>query len=165
MALFVLSLYPFGISVGVGAFVIGLDQISSFLSLSLVVEKCFLGSSKITYMDSKWVFQYIKRNKRYLNQSYDKSPYNNRKFIQSKTTTRKGATVKSNYTCQRLRTDFERSVGVTTVIKLVWLIGLRAQPSQSPAWVLLSVYESGKVTNADVDSSCSCECREQLWCG
>ena len=30
MALFVLSLCPFGISVGVGAFVIGLSQISSF---------------------------------------------------------------------------------------------------------------------------------------
>ena len=32
MALFVLSLCPFDISVGVGAFVIGLSQISSFLS-------------------------------------------------------------------------------------------------------------------------------------
>ena len=35
MALFVLSLCPFDISVGVGAFVIGLSQISSFLSLNL----------------------------------------------------------------------------------------------------------------------------------
>ena len=33
MALFVLSLYHFDISVGIGAFVIGLGQISSFLSL------------------------------------------------------------------------------------------------------------------------------------
>ena len=33
MALFVLSLFPFDMSVGVGAFVIGLGQISSFLSL------------------------------------------------------------------------------------------------------------------------------------
>ena len=32
MALFVLSLCPFNISVGVGAFVIGLSQISSFFS-------------------------------------------------------------------------------------------------------------------------------------
>ena len=32
MALFVLSLCPFDISVGAGAFVIGLGQISSFLS-------------------------------------------------------------------------------------------------------------------------------------
>ena len=32
MALFVLSLCPFDISVGVGAFVIGLSQISSFFS-------------------------------------------------------------------------------------------------------------------------------------
>ena len=35
MALFVLSLCPFDISVGVGAFVIGLSQISSFFSVSL----------------------------------------------------------------------------------------------------------------------------------
>ena len=33
MALFVLSLCPFDISVGVGAFVIGLSEISSFFSL------------------------------------------------------------------------------------------------------------------------------------
>ena len=33
VALFVLSLCPFDISVGVGAFVIGLGQMSSFLSL------------------------------------------------------------------------------------------------------------------------------------
>ena len=33
MTLFVLSLCPFDISVGVGAFVIGLSQISSFFSL------------------------------------------------------------------------------------------------------------------------------------
>ena len=39
MALFVLSLCPFYISVGVGAFVIGLGQISSFLSLSK--QKCY----------------------------------------------------------------------------------------------------------------------------
>ena len=36
VALFVFSLCPFDISVGVGAFVIGLSQISSFLSLELV---------------------------------------------------------------------------------------------------------------------------------
>ena len=33
VALFVLSLCPFDISVGVGAFVMGLGQISSFLSI------------------------------------------------------------------------------------------------------------------------------------
>ena len=33
VALFVLSLFPFDISAGVGAFVIGLSQISSFFSL------------------------------------------------------------------------------------------------------------------------------------
>ena len=36
VALFVLSLCPFDISVGVGAFVIGLGQISSFLSVCIV---------------------------------------------------------------------------------------------------------------------------------
>ena len=35
VALFVLSLCPFDISVGVGAFVIGLSQISSFFSYGL----------------------------------------------------------------------------------------------------------------------------------
>ena len=35
MALFVLSLCPFDISVGVGAFVIGLSQISSFFSICI----------------------------------------------------------------------------------------------------------------------------------
>ena len=39
VALFVLSLCPFDISVGVGAFVIGLGQISSFLSLNNVKNK------------------------------------------------------------------------------------------------------------------------------
>ena len=34
---FVLSLCPFAISVGVGAFVIGLSQVSSFLSFVLVM--------------------------------------------------------------------------------------------------------------------------------
>ena len=33
---------------------------------------------------------------------------------------------------QRLRADLGRSNGVTKVIQLVWLIGLRAQPSHSP---------------------------------
>ena len=37
VALFVLSLCPFDISVGVGDFVIGLSQISSFLSLEIIV--------------------------------------------------------------------------------------------------------------------------------
>ena len=40
MALFVLSLCPFDISVGVGAFVIGLSQISSFFSLVSCDHPC-----------------------------------------------------------------------------------------------------------------------------
>ena len=39
VALFVLSLCPFDISVGVGAFVIGLGQISSFLALRNLVSR------------------------------------------------------------------------------------------------------------------------------
>ena len=39
VALFVLSLCPFDISVGVGAFVIGLGQISSFLSQNILNPK------------------------------------------------------------------------------------------------------------------------------
>ena len=38
VALFVFSLFPFDISVGVGAFVIGLSQISSFLSWKIWVK-------------------------------------------------------------------------------------------------------------------------------
>ena len=41
MALFVLSLCPFDISVGVGAFVIGLSQISSFFSFQVQGQICF----------------------------------------------------------------------------------------------------------------------------
>ena len=33
---------------------------------------------------------------------------------------------------QQLRTDLGRSVGVTTATQLVWLTGLRAQPSHFP---------------------------------
>ena len=39
MALFVLSLCPFDISVGVGAFVIGLSQISSFFSFVALLNR------------------------------------------------------------------------------------------------------------------------------
>ena len=42
MALFVLSLCPFDISVGIGAFVIGLGQISSFLSLWCINVRIWL---------------------------------------------------------------------------------------------------------------------------
>ena len=42
VALFVLSLCPFDISVGVGAFVIGLSQISSFFSYRIFYGKMFI---------------------------------------------------------------------------------------------------------------------------
>ena len=42
VALFVLSLCPFDISVGVGAFVIGLSQISSFFSFSIYKANIFV---------------------------------------------------------------------------------------------------------------------------
>ena len=51
VALFVLPLYPFDISVGVGSFVTGLGQISSFLSLKLVCTNLsyrVLGTSTAT---------------------------------------------------------------------------------------------------------------------
>ena len=44
MALFVLSLCPFDISVGVGAFVIGLGQISSFFSYCSFAKGIGLGA-------------------------------------------------------------------------------------------------------------------------
>ena len=50
-ALFVLSLFPFDISVGVEAFVIGLSQISFFLSLQKIVTCKHFGSG----FDKRWV--------------------------------------------------------------------------------------------------------------
>ena len=40
-SLHILNVCPFDISVGVGAFVIGLSQISSFLSLDYTTVRCF----------------------------------------------------------------------------------------------------------------------------
>ena len=51
MALFVLSLCPFDISVGVGAFVIGLGQISSFLSQNTMT---FIHAIKPPKLSIKW---------------------------------------------------------------------------------------------------------------
>ena len=50
---------------------------------------------------------------------------------QSQKVTTQTTPQKSSIT-QRLRTDLERSVGVTTATKLVWLTGLRTQPSHFP---------------------------------
>ena len=63
MALFVLSLCPFDISVGVGAFVIGLGQISSFLSLCIYLGEgrgftntCIcMGTHSISYITDLWI--------------------------------------------------------------------------------------------------------------
>ena len=41
-------------------------------------------------------------------------------------------TLQKSSITQRLRTDLGRSVGVTTATQLVWLTGLRAQPSHFP---------------------------------
>ena len=135
MALFVLSLCPFDISVGVGAFVIGLSQISSFFSWTLgerIIVKYFTWSritdeSSITEMS---VFHtLIRSNNRKGHRSYKRSrkgsdsvlwqkplyPQNN---LKSKVTTQKRH--KTSIT-QRLRTDFGWSVGVTTATPLMWL--------------------------------------------
>ena len=54
MALFVFSLCPFDISVGVGAFVIGLSQISSFLST------CTFVSSELLFQEGGLIDMCIK---------------------------------------------------------------------------------------------------------
>ena len=51
VALFVLSLCPFDISVGVGAFVIGLSQISSFFSLDQEFGDCRMGNDQDSLTD------------------------------------------------------------------------------------------------------------------
>ena len=54
VALFVMSLCPFDISVGVGAFVIGLSQISSFFSIYLRnAAETFSAERKICPKESK----------------------------------------------------------------------------------------------------------------
>ena len=60
VALFVLLLCPFDISVGIGAFVIGLGQISSFLSLHLMFHRCsiwyFVGGTAMVHYDLSCYF-------------------------------------------------------------------------------------------------------------
>ena len=53
-----------------------------------------------------------------LTQSYDQNPYTNRKFENQMNHTK---TPPKTSITQRLRTDLRRSIGVTTVISLVWL--------------------------------------------
>ena len=53
MALFVLSLCPFDISVGIGAFVIGLGQISSFLSLLACNTRCKCSYGNLSQLGKK----------------------------------------------------------------------------------------------------------------
>ena len=74
---------------------------------------------------------YSKRGEigRDLTQSYDKTPYTSRNVERAKWQHK--LRHKSSIT-QRLRTDLGRSVGVTTATQLVWLTGLRAQPSNFP---------------------------------
>ena len=57
-------------------------------------------------------------------------PLHQQKCQKGKVTTQT-TTQKSSIT-QRLRTDLGRSVGVPTATQLVWLPGLRAQPSHFP---------------------------------
>ena len=60
MALFVLSLCPFDISVGVGVFVIGLGQISSFLSSYLLIwTRYLLCMKKYNDVIRLWHFLHI----------------------------------------------------------------------------------------------------------
>ena len=52
-----------------------------------------------------------------LTQSYDKTPYTNRKFKNQRTTHKSH----QNFDYTTIADDLGRSVGVATVIKLVWL--------------------------------------------
>ena len=65
-----------------------------------------------------------------LTQSYDETPYTNRKFEKPKDNTCAQTPPKTSIT-QPLQTDLGRSVGVKTVIQLVWLNRFTGtQPSQ-----------------------------------
>ena len=56
MALFVLSICPFDISVGVGAYVIGLSQISSFLSLYYKVTFIYSDDTPVPF---NFIFKFL----------------------------------------------------------------------------------------------------------
>ena len=72
-----------------------------------------------------------KKNKgRDLTQSYGNSPFTSRNVKKGKVTTQ--TMPKKSSITQRLRTGLGRSVGVTTTTQLLWLTGLRAQPSHFP---------------------------------
>ena len=74
---------------------------------------------------------YLREKGRDLTQSYDKSQYTNRNVIRAKWQ-HKQRHKKSSIT-QRLRTDFGRSVGVTTATQMVWLTWFTGPTSPLPA--------------------------------
>ena len=81
-------------------------------------------------LSNKLLGQVYGKRRRILTQSFDKSPYTNRKVKRAKSQ-HKTKPPKSSIT-QRLRTDLGRWIGVSTATQLVWFTGLRAQPSNSP---------------------------------
>ena len=60
----------------------------------------------------------FREKERYLTRSYDNSPYTHRKSKKQHDNTK---TPPKTSITQRFRTDFGRSVGVTTATKLVWI--------------------------------------------
>ena len=72
----------------------------------------------------------MREKRRDLTQSYDKSPYADRKNLKA---TWKHKTPPKTSITQRLQTDLGRSVGVTIATKLVWLNRFTGyQPSYLP---------------------------------
>ena len=105
--LFVLSCCVLDLAVGVGAFVIRLSQISSFLLINVL-------SIFYTILEKReeiWLSPMTKAP----------TPTEMSKGESDITNNATKSSIK-----QRLRTDLGRSVGVTTATQLVWLTGLRA---------------------------------------
>ena len=143
VALFVLSLCSFDISGTVWAFVIGLSQISSFVSCNIwkIHKLNFRTISQKTTERSleNWIwYQYkfslvrllfnavsaSKRKRKRSNSVLWQKPLHQQKCQKGKVTTQ--TTPQKSSITQQLRTDLGRSVGVTTATQLVWLTGLRA---------------------------------------
>ena len=104
------------------------DEQSVILSSSRTLNYYWLDEMKFAEPLSLLINS-LRGKGRDLTQSCDKIPYTSRNVKRAEWQHRQH---REKVRFKRLRTDLGRSVGVTTATQLVWLTGLRAQPSPSP---------------------------------
>ena len=102
------------LSVFIGAFIIGLTQICFFFLLDDLRHQCAF-PCLLRMIATRVCSHTVKKGD--LTQSYDNNPYINSEFENQWTAQKRH----QNSITQRLRTDLGRSVGVPTVIQLLWL--------------------------------------------